>query len=144
MPPRLNRSFSETTDELIRALKIRNLYSKQIILVFSRLHHLGGPDASWKTWWFEDVFLQVSLGETWRSVEAGKELLGGKSGCIVAPSSPSPQLIFAKAFTILVLMTHGLVGEAGRVSLPCWKEALPCAFSHLETHLPQITKGGLC
>lgn len=28
------------------------------------------------------------------------------------------------------------MGEAGRVSLPCWKEELPCASSRLETHLP--------
>lgn len=57
---------------------------------------------------------------------------------------PPPNSSLPKPLPSCVLMTHGLVGEAGRVSLPCWKEELPCASSHLETHLPRITKGGLC
>ena len=60
------------------------------------------------------------------------------------PPPPPPNSSLPKPLPSYVLMTHGLVGEAGRVSLPCWKEELPCASNHLETHLPQITKGGLC
>ena len=43
VPPNLNRSFSEITDKLIRALKIRNLYSKQIHTCFLL------PTSSWRT-----------------------------------------------------------------------------------------------
>lgn len=81
-------------------------------------------------------FTPCFFGRIWRSREVAKELSGGKSGCIVAPPSPTPHSSLPKPLSSCVLMTHGLVGEAGRTSLPCRKDKVPCGSSLPETPSP--------
>ena len=79
------------------------------------------------------VFLDFTpcfFGRIWRSRGVAKELLGGKSWCILVPSLLP--FVFAKGFVILCVDDSWLSGRdwAGRLS-PCWRKKLPS--SHLKT-----------
>lgn len=129
MPQSLKRSFWE------HRWASHNYWDKELytsmFLSFCLL--LGGPDASWNTWWFFCIWPCVSLGEYWGQGNiAAKELLGGKCRCILV--SPLPPIHLCQRLRHAVCDDSRLSGRdrAGLLSSR-WKEKMPYVSSHLET-----------